>query len=169
MPSLGNGTYHPAEISYWDKSKEVGRFGVYGVPVTEGNFAAQSALWAPLVTATNGITAGLIRSARWVNEVVSNANPEQDSIDQSASREIKLLVQFIDNTTQKRLTSTVPTLDLTKVTYLPQARDFVAITDAQGASEEIQAFVSAFEGYVINPATGNAVTIVGLKVVGRNN
>jgi len=176
MASLGNGTYHPAEIAWWDKSLEVGRFGVYGRVVTATyvdpavvNFTAQSGLWASLVDAANDMVLGLQRSARWVNEIIVHANPAQEDVTQGASREIKLLVQWIDATTEKRFTTTLPTLDLSKVTYLPQAGDFVAITEAQGASAEVVAFVAAFEAYVVNPSTNNAAQIVGLKVVGRNN
>lgn len=176
MAGLGNGTYHPSEISYWDKSLEVGTFRVYGAVVTATidddavvNFTDQSTKWAALVTAANAIGLGLVRSARWVNEVITNANPAQSAVNQGASREIKLLIQYQDNTTQKRLTATFPALNLAKVTYLPQAGDFVAITDDQGAGAEIVAFVTAFQNYVVNPATNNPVTIVGLKVVGRNS
>jgi hypothetical protein len=176
MPSLGNGTYHPSHITYWDKSKEKGTFKVYGVVVTATysdpnvvNFTAQSGFWAALVAAANALVRGTIYAALWVNEVISNAEPTQDSIDQQAARETKLLIQYIDNTSQKRLIATLPTLDLSLVTYLPQAGDFVAITADQGAGTEVTDFVSAFEDYVVNPQTGNPVTIVGLKVVGRSN
>lgn len=174
--SLGNGTYHPNEISLWDKSREIGSHRIYSRVVTATivstdviNFTAQSVAWAAYLAAVLGITNGLIFKSRWVNEVVVNAEPLDESITQESSREIKLLVQFIDNTSQKRLTATVPTLDLSLVTYLPQAKDFVAITAEQGAGAEIVAFVETFEAFVVNPATGNAVTIIGLKVVGRNN
>lgn len=176
MASLGNGTYHQSLISWWDKSLEQGRLEVFGAVVTATivsaavvNFTAQATLFAALVTAANDMVLGTLRSARWVNESITNAFPIQDDIDQGATRELKLLVQYIDNTSQKRYTATLPTLDLTKVTYLPQAGDFVAITTEQGASAEVVAFVAAFEGYAVASATGNAVTVVGLKVVGRNN
>lgn len=174
--SLGNGTYHPAHITYWDKSKEKSRFEVFGAPVTATivstdvvNFTDQSTKWAALVAAANDLVRGLIYAQQWVNEVIVNANPAQADIDQAAVRETKLLIQYINATTQKQLTTTLPTINLSLVTYLPQAKDFVAITAGQGASDEIVAFVSAFEGYARDPmATSNSITVVGLKVVGRN-
>lgn len=176
MPSLGNGTYHPDEISLWDKSREVGTHRIYSRVVTATyvdpdvvNFTAQATAWAAYLAGVLGICNGLIYKSRWVNEIIANAEPPDGSINQLSTRETKLLVQYIDNTSQKRLTATVPTLNLAKVTYLPQAGDFVAITEAQGASAEILAFVDAFQDFVVNPSTGNAVTIIGLKVVGRNN
>jgi len=177
MPSLGNGTYHPAKISWWDKSLEVGSLEVYGKPVTATyvdpdvvNFTAESNKWAALVTASNAMVLGLQKSANWVNEIIVHSSPSQGDVNQSASREQKLLIQYIDTTSEKRFTRTLPTLDLTKVTYLPQAGDFVAITAEQGAGAEVVAFVAAFEAYVVNPdASSNPIEIVGLKVVGRNN
>lgn len=174
--SLGNGTYHRSHITFWDKSKEKSSFEVYGVPVTATyvdpnvvNFTAQSVAWAAVVDAALDLALGLPYAQQWVNEVIINANPAQSAINQLAVRETKLLIQYIDNTTQKPLTTTLPTLNLALVTYLPQAKDFVAITEAQGAGEEVVAFVGAFEGYARNPmATGNTITVVGLKVVGRN-
>lgn len=174
--SLGNGTYHPAHITFWDKSKEKSRFEVFGAPVTATyvdpdvvNFTAQSVAWAALYDAAVALVLGLPYAQQWVNEVIINANPAQSAINQLAVRETKLMIQYIDNTTQKPLTTTLPTVNLALLTYLPQAKDFVAITNAQGAGTEVVAFVTAFEGYARNPAAAsNAITVVGLKVVGRN-
>lgn len=174
--SLGNGTYHPASITYWDKSQELASLRVHGRVVTATivsaavvNFTQQSIDWAALVTASNALVNGLIRSSLWVNEVIVNANPAKSDINQLAKREVKLLIQSIDATTQARVTATLPTLNDALVTYLPQAKDFVAITEAQGAGEEVVNFVGAYQTYAVNPATGNALVIIGLKVVGRNN
>lgn len=170
MPaSLGNGTYHPSSITYWDKSREKGTMEVYGLPVTSVNFTAVSGLWASLVTASGALVRGLIYAQRWVNEFIANAYPPDGSINQEAVREIGLKVMYIDSTTQKKLEVTLPTVNLSLVTYLSQAKDFVAVTEEQGAGEEVVAFVDAFEAYVVNPNTGNGVTVVGLKVVGKNN
>lgn len=174
--SLGNGTYHPSSITFWDKSKELSSLRVFGRVVTATyvdpdvvNFTAQSVAWAALVSASMALAIGLIQKQNWVNEVIVNANPAVGDIDQLATRETKLLIQAIDTTTQKRLTATLPTLDLSLVTYLPQAGDFVAITTGQGASMEVTDFVTAYQNYAVNPETNNMLTIVGLKVVGRNN
>jgi len=167
--ALGNGTYHPASITFWDKSREKGTMEVYGLPVTSVNFAAISTLWAAVVSASIGLANGLIYSQRWVNLFIANAYPPDEDITQEAVREIGLKVLYIDATTQKKLEVTLPTLNLSLVTYLSQAKDFVAISAEQGAGAEMVAFVDAFEAYVVNPQTGNAVTVVGAKVVGRNN
>jgi len=166
--ALGNGTYHPSSLTFWDKSREKGTMEVYGTPVTAGNLAAISTLWASLISASIALANGLIYSQRWVNLFIANAYPPDDDITQEAVREIGLKVMYIDNTSQKKLEATLPTLNLSLVTYLSQAKDFVAITAEQGAGAEVIAFVSAFEGFVVNPNTGTGVTVVGLKVVGKN-
>lgn len=168
----GNGTYHPSEITYWDKSQEVGRFEIYGAVVTATydapdvvNFTAQGTLWAALVTKANAMALGLPRSSRWVNEVIVNANPAKDDINQGALREVKLQVKYIDNTTQKAYTASLPTLDLSKVEYLPiVGDDVVSITSPTAMAD----FVAAFEGYVVAPDTGNPVTVREASVIGRN-
>lgn len=174
--SIGNGTFHPNEISFWDKSREIGTTKVFSTGVTATyvdpdvvNFAAQSTLWAAYLAGVMGIVNGLLQKSRWVNEVVVNSYPADDDINQLSSREQKLLVQYINTVTQRKLTLTIPTLDVSLVTYLPQAGDFVAITAGQGAGDEIVAFVTAFEAFAIDPYAAGAVQIVGLKVVGRNN
>lgn len=166
--ALGNGTYHPSSITFWDKSREKGTMEVYGTPVTAGNLAAISTLWSSLVSASIGLANGLIYSQRWVNLFIANAYPPDEDITQEAVREIGLKTMYIDNTSQKKLEATLPTLNLSLVTYLSQAKDFVAITAEQGAGAEVIAYVSAFQGFSVNPNTGNGVTVVGLKVVGKN-
>lgn len=170
---LFNGTFHEVEISYWDKSQEVGRFEAETSVVTATivstdviNFTAQSIAWAALVSAMNAIVLGLPRLNRWVNTVVINANPAKDAINQSAVREIKLKFLYIDNTTQQRYECTIPTLDLTKVVYLPLiGNDAVALD----SPSQMVTLIGAFEGVIVAPATGNPVTIIAAEVVGRNN
>lgn len=170
---LFNGTFHEVEISYWDKSQEVGRFEAETAVVTATivstdvvNFTAQADAWALLVTAMNAIVLGLPRLNRWVNTVVVNANPAKSAIDQSAVREIKLKFLYIDNTTQQRYECTIPTLNLTKVVYLPLiGNDAVSLS----SPTEMTNLITAFQGVIVAPATGNPVTIIAAEVVGRNN
>jgi len=170
---LFNGTQHEVEISYWDKSQEVGRFEAETAVVTATiddtdvvNFTAQSTAFAGLVTKMNAIVLGLPRLNRWVNTVVINANPAKSAINQSAVREIKLKLLYIDNTTQQRYECTIPTLDLTKVEYLPLiGNDAVSLTAPTAMTD----LITAFQGVIVAPATGNPVTIIAASVVGRNN
>lgn len=173
MANWGNGTFHEDEIAFWDKSQEVGRLEVFSAPVTATyvdpnvvNFAAQSALWATFLAASEDMVLGLLYKSRWVNTVVVHASPDKADIDQGALREVKLMLRYIDATTEKRYSCTLPTLDLSKVTYLPLiGNDAVSLT----LGTEMIAFVAAFQAFVKAPLTGNAVTIIAAEVVGRNN
>lgn len=170
---LFNGTFHEVEISYWDKSQEVGRFEAETAVVTATyvdpdvvNFTDQATKFAALVTKMNAIVLGLPRLNRWVNTVVVNANPAKSAINQSAVREIKLKLLYIDNTTQQRYECTIPTLDLTKVAYLPLIGNDAVALDTPVQMTDL---ITAFQAVVVAPATGNPVTIIAAEVVGRNN
>ncbi len=163
---LQNGTSHPVVMSFWDKSQEHGAFEAQTAIVTSANFTVQSGLWAALVNSTAAIVNGLPRLNRWVNQVVVNANPAKSAIDQLSVREIKLKVRYIDSTDQAKFECTVPTLDLSKVVYLPiLGNDAVSLTEPA----EIVTFITDFEAAIVAPYTGNGVTIIALEVVGRNN
>lgn len=165
--SLPAGTYWPFEISYLDAGNEVGRFGAFGAIVLisddAGNIEEKTDTFATLITATDAITLGARVKTRYINEVISLA----DQPTNGATRELKLLVQYRDATTGQRFTCTVPTLD-------PSLPDYVENINVKDAIEidsptEILNFVAAFEAFAISPVTHNAVEVVGLRVVGRNN
>lgn len=78
-----------------------------------------------------------------------------------AQREIKLLVSLQDTVTGKRSSFTLGTFDPTSVT-IPAGSDVVDITAGNAAT-----LVSAVEAFVASPA-GNAVTVTGMRLVGRN-
>lgn len=170
---LANGTQHEVQISYWDKSQEVGNFEAETAVVTATisdtdvvNFTDQSGKFALLVTKMNAMVLGLPRLNRWVNTVIINANPAKGAINQLAVREIKLKFLYIDNTTQQRYECTIPTLDLSKVVYLPiVGNDAVSLSEPTAMTD----LISAFQGVVVAPYTGNPVTIIAAEVVGRNN
>lgn len=173
MANWGNGTFHEDEIAFWDKSQEVGRMEVFSRVVTATyvdpdvvNFTAQSMAWAAFLAAAMAMVNGLLFKSRWVNTVVVHASPDKSDINQAALREVKLMVRFIDATTEKRYSVTLPTLNLAKVVYLPLiGDDAVSLTEPA----EMVTFVGAFEAFVVAPVTGNTVTIIAAEVVGRNN
>lgn len=167
MPArLQNGTSHPVSMSFWDKSQEHGAFEAQTAIVTVGNLTAQSTLWAALVASAAAIVNGLPRLNRWVNQVVVNANPDKGDINQLSAREIKLKVRYIDVGNQAKYECTVPTLDLSKVVYLPIiGNDAVSLTEPA----EIATFIDDFEAAIVAPYTGAATKIIALEVVGRNN
>jgi len=170
---LQNGTSHPVELSWWDKSQEVGRLEFNMAIVTATivsaavvNFTEQAGLFSAFVTAVNDIVIGLPRLNRWVNQVVVHANPAKSDINQLAVREIGLKVRYIDSVTEAKFECTVPCLDLSKVVYLPIiGNDAVSLEEP----EEIVTFIGAFEDAAVAPYTANAVTVIAMEVVGRRN
>ena len=164
--SLPAGTYTPASITVTDRSNEKSVFQIYATVLTAGNFVAQQALFTTLFTTANAITLGLFSQTNFGNQVlISNSYPNVNG----AQREIKLLIMFNDNTNQQKFTATLPTIDPDMLTFLPMAKDFVAITEPTGASTQIVDFIAAFNAFAVSPVGNHAVTIQALKFVGRNS
>lgn len=155
-------TYNPASISLRDAGNEVSIFKVVGPTLTAENFDASEALWSTLVTKAQALVLGTLVKEQYANdEEYSYSLPTN-----GAARELKLLVQYVDNTTSKRLTCTLPTLDPTKPVYVANinAKDVVRVDTPVAITD----FITAFNAFATNPETGNACTVIGLKVVGRN-
>jgi hypothetical protein len=158
------GTRNPATISYRDAGNEIGTFRVYGADITPANLATQEALFTALVNAADAITLG----ARTKTTYISTTTTVNTQPINGAARELKLLVQYQDDVTGARWTTTLPTLDPTIPAYVINinAKDVVQVTTPAA----IAAFVTAFEDFAVDPIDNtNTVTVVGLKVVGRNN
>lgn len=161
--SLPSGDYSPASITFRDAGNEPGVFRCHGAKLTAANFTAKQALWATLVSAVDALALGQKeKSVYGVESTFSWSQPVN-----GAAREFKLLVQYKDATTGQRLTCTIPTLDPTIPDYVINinAVDVVELT----SPGEITDFITAFEAFAVNPATTNAVVVIGLKTVGRNN
>jgi len=119
-------------------------------------------LFTALVTATDAITLGARKKTMYGNEVLSSAVVPING----AAREIKLLVQWQSVGTGRRGVVTVPTVD-------PAIPDYVQNVNAKDAillssPTEIADFISAFEDFVVDPVDAGAITVIGLRVVGRN-
>lgn len=161
MP-LPPGGYQPASISYLDAGNEIGTMRFFGGSLTAGNIVAKTALWATLLTAADALALG--------NRVKDQYNDESRyAVSQptnGAAREVKLLVQFKDATTGEKMTTSLPTLDPALPDYVinVNARDVILLD----SPVEVTDFIAAFEAFAVNPRTGNAVTVIGLKIVGRN-
>jgi len=162
MP-LPAGAYQPFEVSYIDAGGETGRMQGYAKLISAANFDAQESLWAALLAAVDAVTLGARQKDRYNDEsIYSVARPTN-----GAARELKLLVQMVDDVTGQRFNFTIPTLDPTIPSYVQNisARDAVVTTTPSTITD----LITAVEAFVVNPrAPGNAVTVIGLKVVGRN-
>jgi len=166
MPAIGS--THKSNIQYRDATGETSTMTIYNDAITTVSLPGFLTQFGALQAATDDITLGIRSKQEWIGDstVVSNAVPT----DPAAQREAKLLVQYMDATNEKPYTLTVPTIDFSVLVFLPGGGDAVAFRDENGASAEIQAWVTAFEAIASPPddPTHN-VTVTGMRFVGRNN
>jgi len=164
MPALGS--VHKARIGYGDVSKEVSSLEVFVGPITALSIAGFLTQFGNLQTATDGITIGVRRNQSWTGDytTVSNGWPT----DPAAHRENKLLVDYWDTVTEEQFTLTIPTIDFTKLNFIPEAGDAVYMSGAS-ASTELAAWTTAFEAIGRSPRSdANAIEVLGGRYVGRN-
>lgn len=165
--ALDAGTFWPVEIAYRDAGNEIGRMSFYGIPIdvsdATGNIEEAETAWEAFETAADALTLGAKVKSRYYSEITYMTTQPTNG----AAREIKLLVQYQDSVTGKQFTATLPTLDPTIPTYVvnKNVKDAILTT----APTAITNFITAFQGLAKAPETHNAVTVVGLRVVGRNN
>lgn len=163
MPALG--TTQQSTFSFRDRTGETGTHTVSATPLTAANFDAQNTAEGEYYDALNQIALGVLTKEQLSIVIInSNALPASNA----AQRENKLLVRYRDNVTEQEYTTTIPTIDTSLLTFLPGGGDAVAFTLSNGAGSAITNFVTAFQDYVKAPDTGNAVTITGMRFVGRN-
>lgn len=112
-------------------------------------------------TALEAIILGVVHKERWVGDdsVLSNTPP----LDNFAQRELKLLISYRGDTTDKLYTLEIATPDLTNLTF--SAKDEIELADAG----IMAAWVTAFETIARSPDDDNeTVTVASARVVGRN-
>jgi len=164
---LAPGTRNKASISYRDAGNEIGTFSCIGADITAANRDAQETLFTTLVGAADALTLGARTKSNYISQTTTATTQPTDG----SAREIKLLIQYQVSSganTGAEWQCTLPCLDTTKVSYVinKNAKDIVDPT----VGTELLAFIDAFEAFAKDPANGTgAVTVVGLKVVGRNN
>lgn len=174
--SRPTGLYGDWNLSYLDAGNEIGTMKGVGRVVVgdddDSNIEAQDTLWDAFVTATQALVLGARVTARYVNTHQNVPSVPTNG----ATRELKLLAMYRCTLTGKRYTLTVPTLSPTIPLYVQN----VSVKDAVrvDAPSQITAWITAFNAFVIAPdipynlgayATDPACTIIGLRVVGRNN
>jgi len=164
MPALGGRQKY--DVTLRDVTGEATTHTVFFDEITAISLPGLLTLFGNYNTALIGITNGVLAKDRWGEEtIVSNATPS----DNSAQRESKLLVQYRGATTEKPYTLTIGTIDFDKLVFLPGAGDAVAFEAANGASAEIQAWVTAFEALASAPDDeAENVVVTGMRYVGRN-
>jgi len=163
MPSLPAGTYQTASASYLDAGNELGNTsGMYGTVITAANQVAQAAAWATLLSAMDALALGNRRADNYGDKTTYAVTAPANG----AAREVALQAIFQDDVTGSKWRGiVVPTLDISLITYVNNAgaKDAVIMDDAG----LVAALVTALEAFPVrNPfAQGNAVSVIGMKVV----
>lgn len=175
--SRPNGFYGDFSIGFLDAGNEIGTLTGTAIGIdgddNSSNLGAQTGLFATFRAAVDAVTLGATATADYyIKQVLSPAQPTN-----GATRELKLQVLYRCTATGKRYTLTIPTLDPTIPLYIQN----VSVKDAVRVDSpaSIVTLISAFNAFVVAPdipsngegvyATSPAVTVIGLRVVGRNN
>lgn len=142
-----------------DYDGESTTFSVPAAQVTAANFDAQVVLNVALGAAIVGMTIdSALEKIEYGNSIVT---PVTGSSNPLCQRENRWLVRYHDSVTGEKITRTIGCADLTLLD--PNNRGYAHIGDG-GA---VDAFVTAFEAYVLSDA-GNAVVIDSIQFVGAN-
>ncbi len=129
------------------------------ITITAGNFTAQAALHAALITAFEGVTIGNPAKTQIVSarEVIDNAPASTPQ----AQRENKFLCRYHGATLNQKFQASIPTADLDQV---GTNSEFVPLGSGAGA-----ALKSAFEAVVVSPDdSAESVVLDSVQFVGRN-
>jgi hypothetical protein len=165
--SLGAGTYQPLEISFRDAGNEIGtmRFYAHEIDISDdtGNVEELNTLFTTLQTKVAAVVLGAKTRSQYINETLFTTTQPTNG----AARELKLFVQLQNNVTGRQLGFTIPTLDGTIPDYIvnKNVKDAISLTSPTAITQ----LITAIEDIAEDPVDGNDVTVVGLRVVGRNS
>lgn len=164
MPAIGGRQQNT--LSFRDSTGESSSMTVFFDEITALSLPGLLTQLGAFANATLAITLGELARNSWgEHSVVSNATPSNPA----AQRESKLLVQYQGAVTQKPYTLTIPTIDPSRLVFLPGAGDAVAFKLANGAHADIIAWVAAFEALASAPDDeAENVIVTGMRFVGRN-
>jgi len=147
-----------ASIGGIDAGNEAWSFSFFGALLDDTNWVAQQALFSTLVTKAMALVLGAKKQTFYGNQVnFAYAQPTN-----GAAREIALILQCKDVTTQQRWSYRLPTLDPAIPDYVENnnARDVIEVATPTAISD----FITAFNAFAVSPVTGNDVNIYGLRV-----
>lgn len=164
MPALGS--VHKSRIIYGDATEETSALEIYNGAVTAVSIGGFLTQFGNLQGATDAITLGVRRQQSWIGDLttVSNLWPT----DPAAQRESKLMVTYRDVVTEENFELTIPTVDFSKLVFVPGAGDAVQF-QAPAAHADIVSWVTAFEAMGRSPRSDlNAIEVIKMRYVGRN-
>lgn len=155
MGAIGN-------FTLLDYSNEKSGMSFYAGDITAVSLPGFLTEFGALRTAVEGITAGTMAKEEWVGDrtILSNTPPASAQ----AQRELKWLVTYQGDTSQKLFQMEIPTADLGVAGILVPGTDLADLSQTQMA-----AFVTAFEQIARTPDSDlETVTVISIRFVGRN-
>ena len=165
--SLGAGTYQPLEISFRDAGNEIGTMRFYAHPIEisddTGNVEELNTLFTTLQTKIAAVVLGAKTRSQYIDETLFTTTQPTNG----AARELKLFVQLQNNGSGRQLGFTIPTLNGTIPVYIinKNVKDAISLTSPTAITD----LIDAIEAIAEDPVDGSDVTVVGLRVVGRNS
>jgi hypothetical protein len=162
MP-LGAGVYYPLSVSYKDHTQEIGRLRVYSLQTNGDDFADNQTAVEALIAALNAAVIAVLVDWSWGDLTI--VDPITFPGSPSSQRENKLLVRYHDVSTLKKMTATIPCINLPALVFLSEAKDYVSLA----APSFMPTLVSAWGNAVVNPETGNLTEVDSLEFVGRRS
>jgi hypothetical protein len=150
------GFYSRSHLDY-DGEKTVFRLQV--ADLNAGNIAAQLGLQAAFGAACNDMQIGVLSRIAYGNEVLGVLPAPTDPW---AQRETKWFLTYRDTLTGDEWYSEIGTADLTRLNPNNRKSAFI------GDGAEVDAFIAAWEDYILAPKTLNPTEVVSIIPVGRN-
>ncbi|MFQ3647752.1 MAG: hypothetical protein SNJ80_12550 [Anaerolinea sp.] len=153
-------TQHYSMFTLLDASNEKSNVTIYNGAITATSLPGFLTQFGAVRSAIDAITLGTIHKEAWIGDstVLSQTLPTNAF----AQRELKWLVRYRGNTSNKIFTLTIPTAD-------PAGR-LVAGTDrADLTNPQIQTFITEFQNFARTPDDDTeTVTVLDITLVGRN-
>lgn len=152
---------HKSVFTFLDVKGEKATHALYNGAITAVSIAGFLTNFGAYKTALAAITIGAIHKESWIGDdtLLTNDRPASGW----AQRELKMLVTYRGDTSEKLFQVEIPTPDLDNLTL--GEKDSVVLADGG----IMAAWVTAFETIARSPDSDEeTVTVVAARVVGRN-
>lgn len=151
---------HVSSFTLMDYTKEKSDTSIYTGAITAVSIAGFLTAFGNMRTAIDNLTLGTLHKEAWIGDstVLSQVPPTNEF----AQRELKWLVRYRGNTSQKIFTLTIPTAD-------PVGRLVPDTDKADITNTEVAAFITLFNSFARTPDNDTeGVTFLDMVLVGRN-
>jgi len=148
-------------VTFADYGGEKSTFQVNTLVVNAGNFAANDTLMTSLIASANALVDGL--QVKETRQYSAAGTGQGASSVPTAQRELKWLITFSDDVNGELGNRELPCPLLDATTILTGVEGNANLSDSKWVT-----FIADFEALVLSKES-NPVTVVGARLVGRNN